>query len=170
MINYVSRASAAGTVLLAQDGGAVNRQDPESCIAMAMEILGQRITTSPCMSNPDSVSKYLMLHAHQKSHECFWVLFLNADLRLISLEEMFRGTVSQTSVYPREIVKRSLEVNAWAVVFAHNHLSGNLQPSRADERLTKTLKEALELVDIKVLDHLIVSCNGWKSMADAGML
>ena len=97
-------------------------------------------------------------------------MFLDVQHRLLALEEMFRGTLSQTSVYPREIVLRALHHQAAAVVFAHNHPSGSVQPSRADEALTQTLKAALALVDVRVLDHIIVGTGETLSMAERGLM
>jgi DNA repair protein RadC len=97
-------------------------------------------------------------------------MFLDAQNRLLASEELFRGTLTQTSVYPREIVKRALALNAAAVVFAHNHPSGVAEPSRADELLTRALKEALQLVDVRVLDHLIVAHGDIMSFAERGLI
>jgi DNA repair protein RadC len=98
------------------------------------------------------------------------VMFLDSQQRLLKLEEMFRGTLTQTSVYPREVVKRALELHAGAVVLAHNHPSGAAEPSRADEFLTQTLKSALALIDVRVLDHLIVGHGEVVSLAERGLL
>ena len=103
-------------------------------------------------------------------HEVFCVVFLDAQHWLIALKEMFRGTVTQTSVYPREVVKESLALNAAAVILAHNHPSGAAEPSRADEFLTQTLKTALALVDVRVLDHLVVAGADTVSMAARGLV
>jgi DNA repair protein RadC len=103
-------------------------------------------------------------------HEVFSVIFVDAQHRLIAFEQMFRGTLGQTSVYPREVVKRALELNSGAVILAHNHPSGSTEPSRADEYLTQTLKSALALVDVRVLDHVVVSCEGCMSFAERGLL
>jgi DNA repair protein RadC len=100
----------------------------------------------------------------------FAVLFLDAQNRLIAMDELFRGTLTQTSVYPREVVLRALRHEAASVVLAHNHPSGTVQPSRADEALTQTLKAALALVDVRVLDHVIVAPGGALSMAEKGLL
>src|SRR6266480_4700548 len=105
-----------------------------------------------------------------RSHEVFVCIWLDAQHRVISFEEPFRGTLTQTSVYPREIVKAALAANAAAVIFAHNHPSGAAQPSQADELLTRSLKEALALVDVKVLDHFIVAGNQALSFAERGLL
>ena len=100
----------------------------------------------------------------------FAVLFLDAQNRLVAMEEMFRGTLTHTSVYPREVVKRALHHQAGAVVLAHNHPSGSVQPSRADETITQTLKAALALVDVRVLDHIIVGQGETFSMAERGLV
>jgi DNA repair protein RadC len=115
-------------------------------------------------------AQYLQLHLGDRPHEVFAVLFLDAQHRLIALEELFRGTLTQTSVYPREVVVRALHHHAAAVVLAHNHPSGDVAPSRADEALTRTLQGALALVDVRVLDHVVVGAGGTLSMAQKGLL
>ena len=121
-------------------------------------------------ASPDAVRDYLRIHFAGREYESFVVLFLDAQNRLIMAEEMFRGTLTQTSVYPREIVKTALAQNAACVIFSHNHPSGVPQPSRADELLTSTLKQALALVDVRVLDHIIVGGSGTLSFAERGLL
>jgi DNA repair protein RadC len=110
------------------------------------------------------------LHLAAKPHGVFAVLFLDSQNKLLAMEELFRGTLSQTSVYPREVVMRALHYGAGAVVLAHNHPSGSVQASRADEALTQTLKAALALVDVRVLDHIIVAPGQALSMAETGLL
>jgi len=122
------------------------------------------------LNSPQAVRDYLRLNLMGREHEVFMVLFLDARNRLIEAEEMFRGTLTQTSVYPREVVKRSLYFNAASVLFAHNHPSGLAEPSHSDEMLTRALREALALVDVKVLDHLVVGSTAVVSMAEKGML
>jgi DNA repair protein RadC len=123
------------------------------------------------LSSPQQVRDYLRLRLGSLAHEVFMALLLDAQNRLIEAAEMFRGTLTQTSVYPREIVKTALAHNAAAVIFAHNHPSGVAEPSRADELLTRQLKQALELVDVRVLDHFIVAGNGPPlSFAERGLL
>ena len=122
------------------------------------------------LTSPASVRDYLRMTLAGRDYEVFMVLFLDAQHRVIESEEMFRGTLTQTSVYPREVVKRSLVNNAAAVIFAHNHPSGVAQPSHADELLTRSLKEALALVDVKVLDHFIVAGGSVMSFAERGLL
>ena len=122
------------------------------------------------LTSPASVRDYLRMTLTGRDYEVFMVLFLDAQHRVLESEEMFRGTLTQTSVYPREVVKRSLVNNAAAVIFAHNHPSGVAQPSHADELLTRSLKEALALVDVKVLDHFIVAGSAVMSFAERGLL
>ena len=112
----------------------------------------------------------MRLLLHDREHEVFVCLWLDAQHRLIATEEIFRGTLTQTSVYPREIVKAALKQNAAAVIFAHNHPSGAAQPSRADELLTHNLRDALQLVEVKVLDHFIVAGAHAISFAERGLI
>ena len=121
-------------------------------------------------AGPQAVSQYLRLHLGPRPHEVFAVLFLDSQHRLLALEELFRGTLAQTSVYPREVVLRALHHHAAAVVLAHNHPSGEARPSRADEALTQSLKAALALVDVRVLDHFIVTREQAASMAELGLI
>ncbi len=122
------------------------------------------------MGAPDAVSCYLKLRLAPLGHEVFMVLFLDAQNRLIAAEEMFRGTLTQTSVYPREVVKAALQHNAAGVILAHNHPSGVPEPSRADELLTQSLRQALTLVDVRVLDHIVIGGQRHMSFAQRGLL
>lgn len=119
---------------------------------------------------PGSARNYLKLRYGNLEHEVFGVLYLDSHLRLIKVEELFRGTLNQTSVYPREIVKRCLMLNAAATIFFHNHPSMDCAPSASDERLTKRLKDALHMVDVRVLDHIIVGGHNSSSMAELGLM
>jgi DNA repair protein RadC len=143
-------------------------------LAVARELIRRAIeeelVRESALNSPRSVAEYLKVWLGDKEHECFTVLYLDAQHRLIKAEELFRGTLTQTSVYPREVVKRALQWNSAAVIFAHNHPSGVAEPSRADELLTQALKAALDLVDIKVLDHLIVAGNATISFAEKGRM
>jgi len=121
-------------------------------------------------ANPDSVKTYIRLHLAGERRELFAVLYLDCQNRLLALETPFAGTLTQTSVYPREIVRAALAHDAAAVVFAHNHPSGNPNPSLADAALTQTLKAALALVDVRVLDHIIIAGSEALSMAEKGLL
>ena len=122
------------------------------------------------LNSPGSVRDYLRMTLAGRDYEVFMVLFLDAQNRVLAAEEMFRGTLTQTSVYPREVVKTSLVHNAAAVIFAHNHPSGVAEPSHADEALTRALKQALVLVDVRVLDHFVVAGSGLVSFAERGLI
>ncbi len=122
------------------------------------------------LSSPVLVANYLKLFFAGQQHESFVVLFLDTQNRLIVAEELFRGTLSQTSVYPREVVKRALQLNAAGAIFAHNHPSGVTEPSIADRTLTACLQTALHFVDVKVIDHVVVGGNVSFSFAEQGML
>lgn len=122
------------------------------------------------LSSPAAVRDFLRLKLRDRPHEVFIALFLDAQNRVIADEELFRGTLTQTSVYPREIVKRALTHNAAAVILAHNHPSGVAEPSHADEALTRALAQALRLVDVKVLDHFVVAANAATSFAERGLI
>ncbi len=137
---------------------------------LAKRAAAQQLRRREVFGSPDAVKNYLQLHLARKPCEEFAVLFLDAQNRLIEMEVIFRGTLTQTSVYPREIVAAALDIGAAAVVLAHNHPSGTVQPSRADEALTQTLKAALALVDVRVLDHIIVAPGQALSMAEKGLL
>lgn len=137
----------------------------------AMDILASYLRGPlSIFATPESVRQYICLHLGALPYEVFGVLFLDSQHRLIAYESMFRGTLTQTSVYPREVVTQALAHNAASVVLTHNHPSGALYPSRADEALTQTLKSALALVDVRVLDHFIVGGNQAVSMAEMGLL
>ena len=142
----------------------------EQTIRRALKILNARIRTGPVLSAPDAVRDYLRLLLHNREHEVFVCVFLDAQNRLLASEELFRGTLTQTSVYPREVVKATLRHNAAGLIFAHNHPSGVAEPSRADELLTQSLKQALSLIEVKVLDHFIVAGASAVSFAERGLL
>jgi DNA repair protein RadC len=137
---------------------------------LSRRALSQRLKEREVFHTPGAVKQYLQLQLAHKNHEVFAVLFLDSQNRMLALEELFRGTLSQTSVYPREVVMRALHHQAAAVVLSHNHPSGSVQPSRADEHLTQTLKASLALVDVRVLDHIIVGQGQALSMAEAGLM
>lgn len=137
---------------------------------LARRALSQRLKEREAFHSPGAVKQYLQLQLAHKNHEVFAVLFLDNQNRMLAMEELFRGTLSQTSVYPREVVMRALHHQAAAVVLSHNHPSGSVQPSRADEHLTQTLKASLALVDVRVLDHIIVGQGQSLSMAEQGLM
>jgi DNA repair protein RadC len=151
-------------------GGTAKRTQLVAVLELARRAMAQQLKAREVFSSPGAVKHYLQLHLAAKEHEVFAVLFLDAQNRLVAMEELFRGTLTQTSVYPREVVLHALQHQAAAVVLAHNHPSGTVQPSRADEVLTQTLKAALALVDVRVLDHVIVAPGGALSMAENGLL
>ncbi|MCJ0765191.1 RadC family protein [Variovorax terrae] len=151
-------------------GGPAKRAELVAVLELARRALAQQLQEREVFDTPRAVQHYLQLHLAAKPHEVFAVLFLDAQNRLIALEELFRGTLTQTSVYPREVVLRALHRQAAAVVLAHNHPSGTVQPSRADEALTRTLQAALALVDVRVLDHVIVAPGQAMSFAEQGLL
>jgi DNA repair protein RadC len=151
-------------------GGDAKRAELLAVMELARRAMAQQLKEREVFSSPDAVKHYLQLHLSRKEHEVFAVLFLDAQNKLIAMDELFRGTLTQTSVYPREVVKRALELHAGAVILAHNHPSGAAEPSRADEYLTQTLKSALQLVDVRVLDHLVVGGNEVVSFAERGLL
>lgn len=144
--------------------------DEEVTIAAALAILAKRVNTRDVLAGPTDVQLYLRLHLGRETREVFSVLYLDAQNRVIKLVDEFFGTLNQTSVYPREIVRSALAHNAASVIFSHNHPSGSVEPSRADEQLTKVLKQALDLVDVRVLDHVIVAAGATFSMAEKGLL
>ena len=150
--------------------GPAKRAELVAVLELARRALAQQLTQKPLFNTPQAVRDYLQLQLGGLHHEVFAVLFLDSQHRLIALEEMFRGTLTQTSVYPREVVKQALTLNASSVVLAHNHPSGTAQPSRADEALTHTLKAALALVDVRVLDHFVVTASQAVSMAELGLV
>ena len=149
--------------------GPAKRAELVAVLELARRALAQQLQDKPLFSTPQAVRDYLQLQLGSRPHEIFAVLFLDAQHRLIALEELFRGTLTQTSVYPREVVVRALALQAGSVVLAHNHPSGEARPSRADEALTQTLKAALALVDVRVLDHFIVTSTQAVSMAELGL-
>jgi DNA repair protein RadC len=150
--------------------GKVEGLDDESIIRHALDILTRRVNAGPIMESPIEVKNFFLMRAAGLEREEFSVMFLDVHHRVIATDTMFTGTLSQASVYPREVVKRALHHNASAVILSHNHPSGGIQPSRADEHLTQSLKSALALVDVRVLDHVIVGACSVGSMAEQGLI
>lgn len=142
----------------------------QAVLEMARRALAEELKSGDAMNSPKSVRDYLRLSLEGKKHEIFVGIFLDAQNRAIAAEELFNGTLTQTSVYPREVVKRALHHNAAAMIFAHNHPSGVAEPSQADEILTQSLKQALALVDVKVLDHFIIGGGTAMSFAERGLI
>jgi DNA repair protein RadC len=150
--------------------GPAKRAQFAAAIELARRALGEKIQKAPALSSPHAVRDLLRLKLAARKEEAFICLWLDAQHHTIDIQEAFTGTLTQTSVYPREIVKAALRMNAAAVIFAHNHPSGVAQPSRSDELLTRNLKDALELIEVKVLDHFIVAGNQAISFAERGLL
>jgi DNA repair protein RadC len=142
----------------------------QAIFEMSRRALGEQLRQKNVFESPQQVHDYLVLKLGNLNQEVFLVLFLDAQNRLQATEQMFSGTLMETSVYPREVVKRALHHNAAAVIFAHNHPTGVAKQSHADELITKQLKQALALVDVKVLDHFIVAGNQSMSFAERGLL
>lgn len=142
----------------------------QAAVELAKRALSEKMRVQDVLSSPKAVRDYLRLALGNREHEIFFAIFLDAQNRVIAAEDLFRGTLTETSVYPREIVKRALYHNAAAVIFAHNHPSGEANPSVADETLTHALKSALALVEVKVLDHFVVGSASASSFAERGLL
>ena len=147
-------------------GGSARRAQLLAVLEMSRRVLLQKMLKRDVMNNPETVKQFLQLQMGAYPQEVFAVVFMDAQYRLLSFQEMFKGTLNQTSVYPREVVKLALEQGAAAVILAHNHPSGDVRPSAADSTLTRTLQTALSMVDVKVLDHIIVGPGIHWSMAE----
>src|SRR5450631_2625806 len=139
-------------------------------VKKALAVLKKYVRSGSVLTSPQAVRDFLVLLLAGKEREVFVVIYLDAQHRVIEHEELFQGTLTQTSVYPREVVKSALAHNAAAVIFAHNHPSGVAEPSHADETLTQALKQALALIDVRVLDHFIVAGSGVLSFAERGLI
>jgi DNA repair protein RadC len=142
----------------------------QAIFEMSRRALSEQLQQRDVLASPQAVRDYLVLKLGSYTKEVFLVLFLDTQNRLLATEEMFSGSLTETSVYPREIVKRALHHNAAAVIFAHNHPTGNVKQSHADELLTKQLLQALALIDVRVLDHFIVARNNTLSFSQTGLL
>ena len=142
----------------------------QAILELARRLLAEDLQSGVTLTSSEKVTNYLQLYFSRQSHESFVVLFLDVRNKLIECREMFRGSLSHTSVYPREVVKAALACNAANVILAHNHPSGSVEPSNADKTLTRSLKQAMGLVDIRVLDHIIVAGKNTYSFAEYGIL
>lgn len=150
--------------------GAAKYAQLQAALELARRVLQQEIVDAPAFNVSAQVRQFLALKFGQRDVEVFAVLFLDVQHRLLSCDEMFKGTLTQTAVYPREIVKQALAYNAAAVILVHNHPSGHCEPSTADRALTQTLQTALQLVDIRVLDHFIVGATASYSFTEHGLI
>lgn len=141
-------------------------------LALAQELLVEEMTARSVFDSPRAVSDFLKLHYAGQPHESFAILYLDAQHALIAFEELFRGTLTQASVYPREVLKRALHHNAAALILAHNHtsLNGTVEPSRADEVLTQSLRTVLAMIDVRVVDHIIIAGTQTMSFAQHGLM
>ena len=164
-------SQSASLELLVRDAkGEYRLATSDEVLKAARQVIGRRVRRGTSMTSPQLVRDFLHTKLAELPHEVFVALLLDAQNRLVKYLELFRGTLSQTSVYPREVVKAALEHNAAALILAHNHPSGVAEPSRADELLTQTLKQALALVDVRVLDHFIVAGAETLSFAERGLI
>jgi DNA repair protein RadC len=168
----LARLLAAGPREMARVRGVgpVRSAELAAVVELARRTLAEEARDRDTLASPQAVRDYLRLSLAALPHEVFMGLFLDSQNRLLGAEELFRGTLAQTSVYPREVVKAALARNAAAMIFAHNHPSGVAEPSRADELLTHALKQALALVDIRTLDHFVVAGTRLTSFAERGLL
>lgn len=149
----------------------MNTQQENQIIEQALSILEVRTTKSSFkLSDADDVRNYLAIQLAETEHEVFMVIFMDTRHRVIEFNEMFRGTIDGASVYPREVVKQALAVNAAAVIFAHNHPSGVTEPSQADKRITLELRNILEMIEVRVLDHFIIGGSNTYSFTEHGLL
>jgi DNA repair protein RadC len=150
--------------------GAAKYAQIAAVMELARRSFAEDMRARDSLTSPSAVRGYLRLRMQDLGHECFYCVFLDAQNRVIAADELFRGTLTQTSVYPREVVKQALAHNAAALILAHNHPSGVAEPSIQDQALTRTLAEALAMVDIKVLDHFIVAPGACLSFAERGLI
>ena len=171
-VSYAPSASVDPTALYVRDpNGVFVPADTSRVLDAARQIAHQVLPERINMSRPQQVKEFFAMKLNSNlEHEIFGMTMLDAQYRLIEYVEPFRGTLTQASVYPREVVKMALAANAAAVIIAHNHLSGTLEPSAADLNLTKHLRTALALVDIRLLDHILVAGNKTLSFAESGQL
>lgn len=162
--------SLDSSLLVREAAGDYRPANADEVLQAAQRVLAGQMRGCEALNSPQVVRDFLRVKLGALEHEVFAVIHLDAQNRVIDYVEMFRGTVSQTSVYPREVVKEALARNSAALLLVHNHPSGAAEPSRADETLTQTLKSALALVDVRVLDHLIVAGSAILSFAERGLL
>ncbi|MGE0370985.1 MAG: DNA repair protein RadC [Gammaproteobacteria bacterium] len=149
---------------------ALSREEKVTVIKLAMAILNDRHRAGRALESPGQTRDFLRLKLVERKHEVFGALFLDTRHRVIRLAEMFQGTIDGATVHPRVVVQRALELNAAAVVLFHNHPSGVAEPSMADEAITRRLRDALALVDVRVLDHFVVAAGESVSFAERGLL
>ena len=150
--------------------GKAKTAELQAILEICRRVLQQKASSGNVMTNPDNTRQYLQLHFRDQERELFACLFLDTRHRVLALETLFQGTIDSAAVYPREILKRALELNASAVILSHNHPSGDPEPSQADIRITGTIKTALELINIRLLDHMIIGKGATVSLAERGLV
>jgi DNA repair protein RadC len=150
--------------------GPARRAELSAVLEIARRVLAQQLKEAPVFDSPQRVKDFVALHLGALPHEVFGVLYLDSQHRLIEMQELFRGTLAQTSVYPREVLRQALLLNAGAAILVHNHPSGVAEPSRADEALTQSLAAALRMIEVRVLDHLVVGAGTVVSFAERGLM
>ncbi len=168
--SFQASCAAAGPLLVRDTRGQYRPAAADEVLLAAQQLLAAQVRGSDVMDSPEVVKDFLRTRLGHLPHEVFAVVHLDSQNRVIDYVEMFRGTVSQTSVYPREVVRDALVRNSSALLLVHNHPSGVATPSRADEVLTQTLKQAAALIDVRVLDHFIVAGSAVQSMAEQGLV
>ena len=150
--------------------GVLNREEKATVIKLALSVLAERHRAGRVLSSPEQTRDFLRLKLIDRKFEVFGALFLDNRHRVIRVAEMFQGTIDGASVHPRVVVQRALELNAAAIVFFHNHPSGVAEPSHADETITQRLRDALALVDVRVLDHFVVAAGETVSFSERGLI
>lgn len=165
-----SFSSSDSSLLVRDDQGRYLPATADQILEAARQVIDQKNQRGALFTSPGLVKDYLLTKLAGFEHEVFAALFLDSQHRLIEYVELFRGTIDEASVYPREVVKEALRSNAAAVIFSHNHPSGSPEPSQADKLLTRRLKEALALVDVRTLDHIVVGGSATTSFSEHGLL
>lgn len=167
----VHTAPLPGALWLRDDHGTFVPAGSEQILIAAREVIEQTLPPQQALNRPELIKEFLRIKLNSTlEHEIFGMAMLNSQYELIEYVEPFRGTLTQASVYPREVVKMALKANAAAIVIAHNHPSGTLEPSEADKQLTRHLRETLQMVDVRLLDHILVAGNKALSFAERGLL
>lgn len=169
-MSQLSFSSFDSSLLVRDAQGRYLSASADQILDAARQVVDQKMQRGAAFTSPTLVKEYLVAKLSGFEHEVFAVLFLDSQHRLIEYVEMFRGTIDSASVYPREVIKEALRLNAAAVIMCHNHPSGNPEPSSADKALTTRLKEALALVDVRTLDHIIVAGQATASFTEQGLL
>jgi DNA repair protein RadC len=169
-MSHIPSRDASDVLLVCDDRGEYRAATADEVLAHARQVMARRVRRGTTLSSPQVAQDYLRLQLGDREHEVFAMLLLDSQHRLIEFVELFRGTIDGAAVYPREVVKEALARNAAAVILAHNHPSGVAEPSAADRALTERLKQALALVDVRVLDHLVIGAESVVSFAERGHL